>query len=144
MTDFGGACGAKFSTTPLVFGEKHLLIRWSAYTLGVQVKREGSLTRTHPPPPPPSRHDAPRVAGTSRWLYFCCLGKTSLCVCVQFCLSGSLSDCGLLNRLERVRRLTFVRVRVSRAALYIAVRRVAQNISNSSRFCHASCLAPPP
>src|SRR4051812_40959328 len=139
MADFGGACGAKFSTTPLVSGEKHLLIRWSAYTLVVQVKREGSLTRTPPPPPSVSTR---RAAGCgndpSQWLYFCCLGKTSFCVRVHFCLSGSLPGCGLLNRLERVRRgrPTFVRVRVSRAALYIVVRRVAQNRSNSSRFCH--------
>src|SRR3954466_15739103 len=63
MADFGGACGAKFSTTLLVSGEKHLLIRWSAYTLGVQVKREGSLTRTPPPPPPPPSVSSQCAAG---------------------------------------------------------------------------------
>ena len=86
---FGGACGAKFSTTPLISGEIHLFIRWSSHTLAVHVKREGSLTRTPPPPPPsPPSVSSRRAAGCgnepSRWLYFCCLGKTSFCVRVQF------------------------------------------------------------
>ena len=96
----------KFSTTPLVSGEIHIFIRWSAYTLGVLVKREGSLTRTPPPPPPPPSISARRVAGCrnepSRWLAYA----------YSFCLSGSLPDCVLLNRLKLVRRgrPTFVRL----------------------------------
>src|SRR4051812_33730791 len=61
----------KFSTIPLVSGEKHLLIRWSAYTLGVQVKREGSLTGTPPPPPPPPPPPFVRLVTTRRGLREC-------------------------------------------------------------------------
>src|SRR3954462_7052157 len=90
----------KFSTTLLVSREIHLFIRWSAYTLGVLVKREGSLTRTPPPPPPPPSVSSRRGMGCgnepSRWLYFCCLGKTSFVYAYSFCLFGSLPDCGLL------------------------------------------------
>ena len=105
----------------------------------MHVKREGSLMCTPPPPPPPSVSSR-RAAGCgnepSRWLYFCCLGKTSFAYAYSFCLSGSLPDCGLLNRLELVRRgrPTFVRVRVSRAAIYIAVRRVAQTHQTNLGF----------
>ena len=76
-----------------------------------------------------SRHDAPQVAGMSRadGYIFAAWEKRVFAYAYSFCLSGSLPDRGLLNRLERVRRgrPTFVRVRVSRAALYIIVRRVA-------------------
>src|SRR4051812_16951924 len=99
--NFGGGCGAKFSTTPIVSGEIHLFIRWSAHTLGVHVKREGSLTRTPPPPPPPSVRpsvSSRRAAGCGNepMAIFLLLGKNEFCVRVQFCLFGSLSDCGLL------------------------------------------------
>jgi hypothetical protein len=116
--NFGGGCGAKFSTTPLVSGEIHLFIRWSAHTLGVHVKREGSLTRTPPPPPPPSvrpsRHDAPRVAGMSRadGYIFAAWEKRVLRTRTVFVYSGRYRIVGCCNRLELVRRgrPTYVRV----------------------------------
>ena len=143
---FGGACGAKFSTTPLVSGEIHLFIRWSAHTLGVHMKREGSLTRT-PPPPPPSVSSR-RAAGCRNepMAIFLLLGKNEfLRTRTVFAYSGRYRIVGC-NRLERVRRgrPTFVCVRVSRAAIYIAVRRVAQTYQTNLGFRHTSFLAPPP
>ena len=141
----------KFSIIPLVFGEIHLFIRWSAHTLCVHVKREGSLTRTPPPPPPPPPSvSSRRAAGCgnepSQWLYFCCLGKMSFCVCVQFLpirVANGLWVVTDSNMCDVVGPRSYA-FRVSRAAIYIVVRRVAQTYQTNLGFRHTSYLAPPP
>ena len=129
----------KFSTTPLVSGEIHLFIRWSAYTLGVQVKREGSLTRTPPPPPPSVSSRRAAGCGNEPMAIFLLLRKNesfayayrvfraALYIVVCCVAPTHRTNLGFATPPRALRR--------HRSLLHPERRRLGEQVSGTSRLC---------